>query len=164
MSNIWFTSDWHIGHKNILKYRPGFQSTDEHDATLIENYQSLISKRDIVYFLGDMVFTLEGLEKLKSLKGTKILILGNHDYLKASEYLTVFDDIVGPIKYKGFWLSHHPIHQQELYNKPNIHGHTHDQRILLNDGSPDNRYFPVCPEHHHYSPVSLESIKDFYQC
>jgi calcineurin-like phosphoesterase family protein len=56
MSNVWFTSDWHIGHKNILKYRDGFQSTDEHDATLIENYQSLISKRDIVYFLGDMVF------------------------------------------------------------------------------------------------------------
>lgn len=109
-------------------------------------------------------FTTEGLEKLKYLKGSKILILGNHDYLKASELLTVFDDIVGPMKYKGFWLSHHPIHQQELYNKPNIHGHTHNQRILLGDGSPDKRYFPVCPEHHKYSPVSFESIKEFYKC
>jgi calcineurin-like phosphoesterase family protein len=161
--NVWFTSDWHIGHRNILKYRPEFSSIEEHDNTLINNFNATVGKKDITYFLGDMVFTVEGLEAIKKLKGYKILILGNHDLLTAKEYLTVFDDIKGPIKYKGLWLTHHPMHQQELYGKPNVHGHTHNQSILDDNMNPDPRYFPVCPEHHVYKPVSLNFIKEFYQ-
>lgn len=165
--NIYHTSDWHIGHRNILKYRSGFESIEEHDNTLIENYNSIIRKRDLVYFHGDMVFTQDGLEKIKLLKGIKILILGNHDKLKSREYLTVFNDIVGPLNKGGIWLSHHPIHPQELYNKPNIHGHTHNQMVMIKHQNgqltQDPRYFNICPENTNYYPISAEQIKDRFR-
>jgi calcineurin-like phosphoesterase family protein len=59
--------------------------------------------------------------------------------------------------YKSFWLSHCPIHPQELRNrKANIHGHLHGS--VLNDP----RYFDVCPEKHNYQMVDYEEIKAFY--
>lgn len=33
------------------------------------------------------------------------------------------------VKYKGFWLSHAPIHPEELRGCKNIHGHCHDAVI-----------------------------------
>ena len=49
------TSDLHFGHKNILEYdkRP-FSSIEEHDESLIENWNSLVRPQDLVYCLGDI--------------------------------------------------------------------------------------------------------------
>lgn len=159
MSNVFFTSDWHLRHRNILKYRQGFLTIEDHDAALICNHLALVGKRDTTYFLGDMCFEVDDYAKrmLSSLKGNKILIMGNHDYANIKELLTVFDDVVGPIKYKGHWLSHHPIHPQELYGKRNIHGHTHNQVVLL-DGEPDGRYINVCPDLNNMRPIQFEEI------
>ncbi len=52
--NIWFVSDTHFGHGNVLKYcnRP-FSSTLEHDQQLIANWNSVVKENDTVYHLGD---------------------------------------------------------------------------------------------------------------
>ena len=74
---IWFTSDIHAFHKNILKHCPERQkicgAKDE--------------KKDMVYILGDFAFgSPESVRKLlDKLHGKKFLILGNHD--KSSEHL-----------------------------------------------------------------------------
>lgn len=80
---IWFTSDTHFGHENILKFckRP-FKSIEEHDEALIKNWNDVMSKKDIVFHLGDFAF---GDRKFVSktvsrLNGKIWLILGNHDY------------------------------------------------------------------------------------
>ena len=160
MSKVYFTSDWHLGHRNILKYRPEFPSIEAHDSTLIDNFNSIITKRDVVYFLGDIIFTDEALELFKSLNHCrKILVMGNHDYLDVSEYRTVFDDVVGLKSYRGFWLSHCPIHPQEMRNRiGNIHGHLHHS--ILQD--PAHMYFDVSPEKHNYYPVGLEHIAEHF--
>ena len=51
------TSDLHLDHTNIIKYckRP-FLDTEEMNQTLINNWNNTISKRDTVYFLGDLAF------------------------------------------------------------------------------------------------------------
>jgi calcineurin-like phosphoesterase family protein len=120
-----------------------------------------ITKRDTIYFLGDIAFTPESLEKnMKKLKycHKKILILGNHDYCDIKEYAKYFDEIHGFLSYKSFWLSHCPIHPQELRNrKANIHGHLHGSVLE------DPRYFDVCPEKHNYQMVDYEEIKEFYK-
>jgi calcineurin-like phosphoesterase family protein len=159
MSKVYFTSDWHFGHKAILKYRPEFESIEQHDQTFIDNFNNTVTKRDTVYFLGDMAFTAEGLEKLKQLRHChkKVLYLGNHDTLHTREYLEVFDEVFAIRSLKNFWLSHCPMHPQEIRNrKGNIHGHLH--RSVLGD----SRYFDVSPEKHNYELVDFEYIKEYF--
>ena len=80
--NKWFISDTHFSHTNIIRYtsRP-FQSIDEMDAHLIENWNASIDPSDTVFFLGD--FGLGSTEHLtalcEKLHGNKICIRGNHD-------------------------------------------------------------------------------------
>lgn len=79
---VFFASDHHFRHRNILKYcnRP-FSSIEEMNETLIENWNRKVGKDDIVFHLGDFCF---GGEKhwtsIRSrLNGEIILIVGNHD-------------------------------------------------------------------------------------
>lgn len=79
---IYFTSDQHFGHSNILKHtgRP-FSSIEEMDAALIRNWNAKVHRNDIVYILGDLFFrnSTPAEEYLHQLKGVKHLIIGNHD-------------------------------------------------------------------------------------
>ena len=80
--DIYFTSDLHIGHKNILEYskRP-FESIEEHDEMLVQNWNSIVKPGDLIYCLGD--FALCSAERAtsiaKRLMGNKYLVFGNHD-------------------------------------------------------------------------------------
>ena len=80
--NKWFISDTHFSHNNIIRYtgRP-FQSVNEMDERLIENWNAHIAPQDIVFFLGDFgKGTTELLATLCArLHGNKICIRGNHD-------------------------------------------------------------------------------------
>jgi|YelNatPaOPRAMG01_1025707.scaffolds.fasta_scaffold50800_1 calcineurin-like phosphoesterase family protein len=79
------TSDLHFNHKNIIEYsnRP-FNSVEEMNETLINNWNSVVSMDDIVYIDGDLAFGSKGKirEILNRLNGSKILIKGNHDWFK----------------------------------------------------------------------------------
>lgn len=138
MSNIYFTSDWHLGHANIPKFRPWVTSEKHNQELLCDNYASVIKKKDIVYFLGDICFTLDSVNVLKKLPGIKKLVRGNHDDLPVNTYLCAFEEVFGILKYKGFWLSHAPIHPNELRGRVNLHGHVHYATI------PDPNYINLC--------------------
>lgn len=81
---IYFTADWHIGHKNILKLDPNrpFGEISHHDETIINNYNKIVKKDDTCYILGDLCWN-QSYESYKSilsrLNGNKYVILGNHD-------------------------------------------------------------------------------------
>jgi calcineurin-like phosphoesterase family protein len=89
-TNVWFTSDQHFYHKNIIKYckRP-FADLDEMHQTIVENYQAVVKPEDYVYFLGDFAMAPRKVPRneqfklyrtvLDMLPGKKILIRGNHD-------------------------------------------------------------------------------------
>ncbi len=142
MSEPYFCSDLHFGHKRIGEFRSylGITSEEDNRARIKQDWCQLVTKRDIVYVLGDACFTMETVVDFATLPGKKILIRGNHDLLDTQVYLKYFDDIYGILKYKGMWLSHPPIHPDELRNKVNLHGHVHNSTI------PDSRYFNCCPE------------------
>jgi calcineurin-like phosphoesterase family protein len=57
MKNIFFTSDTHFYHTNIIKYcnRP-FSSVEEMNQKLIENWNNTISEHDTIFHLGDFMF------------------------------------------------------------------------------------------------------------
>jgi calcineurin-like phosphoesterase family protein len=142
-------ADPHLGHKNIAKFRYFVSSPEENTKFIIREWEKNVTKNDVVYCMGDMAFDLPSLELLGALKGRKILISGNHDdMVPLSEKVKVFEDIQGIIKYKGMWLSHAPIHPDELRGKPNIHGHVHKHTIMKKNffgkRVPDARYFNAC--------------------
>jgi calcineurin-like phosphoesterase family protein len=158
MSRVFFTSDWHFCHKAILKYRD-FSSIEKHDQLFIDNFNKVVRKNDTVFFLGDIAFCKEGLKKLKELRdcNKKILYLGNHDTLDIKDYNEYFDEIHAIRSYKGYWLTHCPIHPQEMrMRKGNIHGHLHKSVLS------DKMYFDVSPEKHNYELVNFEDIKDYF--
>ena len=82
--------------------------------------------------------------------------MGNHDQFKLEEYQKYFYKIIWFTKYKGFWLSHCPIHPNELRDKPNIHGHVHQKTIK------DRRYINVCVEALNGTPIEFSKIADKY--
>lgn len=82
MSVNFYISDFHFGHKNVIKfdYRP-FESVDEMNSTLIANWNDTVGHNDNVYVLGDFCWgkSDEWIDILSQLKGNKYLIAGNHD-------------------------------------------------------------------------------------
>ncbi|WP_368900711.1 metallophosphoesterase [Oceanobacillus oncorhynchi] len=139
----WYTSDSHFYHKSVIDFcnRP-FSDVDEMNAAMIESWNQVVGKSDIVYHLGDFCFG--GIEKwteiLDQLNGEIILIKGNHDDSKTLKKLTnkgYFKEIheVGLYrkqKYKGvkyqMWLSHYPMQIGMRERKFSIHGHLHDEK------------------------------------
>lgn len=82
MSSIYFISDTHWGHKNIIQYskRP-FTNVDEMNEALIANWNKLVKPEDTVYHLGDFAFMTyrEFKNTCRRLNGSINVILGNHD-------------------------------------------------------------------------------------
>jgi calcineurin-like phosphoesterase family protein len=159
-AKVYFISDLHLGHNKILNFSGDYRggtTTEEHDEWIINQWNSVVTKRDVVYVLGDVAFTREGLDKCRQLHGYKKLILGNHDKYMVSEYMTRgFKILSGIVKYKRFWLSHAPIHPNELRGLINIHGHVHSQSI------DDLRYINVCVEPLNGIPLFLEELRNKY--
>lgn len=163
MPSIFFISDLHLGHKKILDFAGQYRKGDcpaEHDQILIENWNSVINKRDTVYVLGDVYFGGDeyGHMCLEELKGIKKLIMGNHD-TNYRNYVRHFRSLNGFRNLGGYWLSHAPIHPMELRGLPNIHGHLHHTVITDHYGDPDPRYINVCVEQTGGFPVPFDDIK-----
>lgn len=155
MSNIYLISDLHLGHKRILEFSPERGGTDvtSHSEWLVDRWNSVVKKSDRVWILGDVCFDLNHLKYLLEMNGQKTLLAGNHDKWTWHTYLGYVDNIKGFSKVKGFWLSHPPIHPDELRGITNIHGHVHMNTL------DDHRYINVCVESLEGIPISMADIK-----
>ena len=89
MSSVWFTSDLHFWHKNVIKFctRP-WETPEAMNEGLITNWNEVVQPWDSVYILGDVFFcgTIEAKRILSLLKGKKYLIAGNHDWGKLKKH------------------------------------------------------------------------------
>lgn len=174
---IFFTSDLHLGHKNILDFddRP-FASVEEMEREIIERWNKKVSQEDLVYILGDISFygdrkTCEIMEKLN---GRKVLIKGNHDDWIDGKAETCFEEIAD---YKEIHLAgnihivlcHYPItfFNRHHYGAYMFYGHVHmtDEWIMVENykyelerlGIKCNMY-NVGTMLWNYEPVTFEEI------
>ena len=80
---MFFTSDTHFCHSNIIKYckRP-FANIDENDEEIIRRWNEKVPEDGIVFHLGDVAFgDPERVDNiLERLNGTIYLVIGNHDW------------------------------------------------------------------------------------
>ncbi len=132
---IWFTSDWHLDHANIIRYceRP-FESTARMNKRILYNYKELVAEDDIVYFLGDL--SMRGADNINyyintfgKLPGTKHLILGNHDRMNPFKYeeagfMTVHTAL--HLELLDLYLVHDPAKTMVRRDKDWICGHVHN--------------------------------------
>lgn len=155
MANVFFVGDLHAGHRNVHKFRTQFASEQEHFEAMKENYHKVVTKRDKVIFTGDTAFTLERLADVSTWAGDQILVAGNHctQDLNMRVIAAYFKEVHALLKYKEFWISHAPMHPDELRGKVNIHGHVHHATI------PDSRYFNTSLENTGFMPISLDEIR-----
>jgi calcineurin-like phosphoesterase family protein len=162
---IWFTSDTHFGHKNIIKYcnRP-FENTVVMDSVLIERWNKVVKPNDIVYHLGDFAFAKKEriAEIVRKLNGTIYLVKGNHDkesneYYRNCGFKEVYDQ---PIILNEFLiLSHYPMPFAISPIMINIFGHVHDTKMYETFGE---KHVCVCVERHAYAPISMEELETIY--
>lgn len=94
---IFFTSDSHFGHKNVIQYcNRSYTSVEHMNASMVDSWNSVVKHGDIVYHLGDFSFMKEEatLEVIKSLKGNITLIMGNHDKHMSPKVMKMFTRVV----------------------------------------------------------------------
>lgn len=136
-NNIFFTSDNHFMHENIIEYenRP-FTDVYNMNCEMIRLWNETVGKDDLVYIVGDLSFgNVEFTNQLLPvLNGKKVLVLGNHDqFVKSKKFdKSLFLEICNykEIDYKGkkFVMCHYPFASND--NKMiNIYGHLHSNKI-----------------------------------
>lgn len=153
---VFLISDTHFGHANIIKYanRP-FDSVEEMNEAMVENWNNVVKQGDKVYHLGDVTMNSKSLDILSRLNGRKVLIKGNHDTQKLKFYTPHFYDIRGSHELDSFILTHIPValEQSARYPQGNIHGHLHEKNM-------DNHwYINVSVEQINYTPTAFDDIR-----
>jgi calcineurin-like phosphoesterase family protein len=171
-------ADTHWGHAKSLTFltrdgerlRP-FDSVEEMDELMVENWNKVVNNTDTVYHLGDVVIPRASLKLLGRLKGRKILIRGNHDRFKLKDYAEHFEDIRGAHYHQpgstflgGLIMTHIPVHPENLqgHYRGNIHGHLHLYKVM--DGEQEDRkYFNACVECNNFTPVAFDTVLDYFR-
>ena len=158
---IYFTSDEHFGHNNILKYCPErykqFQTVYSMDEAIMERWNSRVNKNDIVINLGDVAF--DNFDILDKLNGTKFLVLGNHDIKnkkKLAKWFKVYDELIVVDNTYDLVLCHYPMKEwpQKYHDYIHLHGHSHGKLYY------DTMAVDVGVDCWNYTPITLDEIKE----
>jgi calcineurin-like phosphoesterase family protein len=146
---IWFTSDTHFFHRNIIKYcqasRGRFKDEEEMNDAIISAWNNRVGENDIVYHLGDVAFgaAIKAAAILSRLNGKKILIKGNHDdrHLKSYQFVNSWDYVADSyleimIDDIPVTLCHYPMIEWNHMHRGSYHlyGHVHGNRMHKEQG------------------------------
>jgi len=178
---LYFTSDTHFGHKNIIGFcnRP-FESIEEHDKALIDNWNSVVNPHDTVFHLGDFAFG--GFPFWKEIRdqlnGNIILVIGNHDWKNLTAGAkALFDECVPQativVNGQTVYLNHFPFlcfahSDPEIYGSDyaiQLFGHIHSgPNSTSRDTSRSSILYPtqydVGVDNNNYIPISWKEVKE----
>lgn len=180
MPAVFLVSDTHFGHAGVCRFlredgtklRP-WDNPEDMDEFMVEAWNQRVRPNDKVYHLGDVVINRRALKTLGRLNGDKVLIRGNHDIFRDTEYREYFRELRAYHVMNGCILSHVPVHEASLGRfGVNIHGHLHAGRVkrvigidtlgtvpeLVYGTEPDVRYHCVCVEQTGFAPILLEDV------
>lgn len=177
--NVFFTSDFHLFHHNVLKFdnRP-FDDVHQMHLAIEKNWNEIVTPNDVVIYLGDLSFArredkLEVDSLIDRLKGRIHYIMGNHDKFeeikKNRRFITVQDYIDLRIKFKKedvvsevlFCCMHYPIYSwnKKHHGSYQIHGHSH-MNLSGDEFHKNNRIFDVGCMGYEYYPISYTKIME----
>lgn len=166
MSKVWFTGDTHFGHERTrqLSKRP-FNTIEEMDNTMINNWNSVVEKDDIVYHVGDF----GDYEKSFILNGKIILLLGNYERNDINKKIITLNELKNNFKFKEiiedtrlsitvsengqkyyFDLVHEPSHRD--INIFTLFGHIHKLQMVKKNA------LNVGVDCHNFTPIDLKTV------
>ena len=173
--DIFFISDLHLGHKNIIKYdeRP-FKDLDEMHTKIIQNWNAVVSPKSIVYFLGDLSLGKNYEYIVHSLNGQKHMIMGNHDHFEDIKSLNAFQKIHeygteikvidkdSKYGYNQIILSHYPllVWNKHHYGSWHLHGHCHGSLISRVRDYYKRKVLDVGCNVIDHTPISYQQVKN----
>lgn len=160
--NTYLFSDSHFNHENIATYckRPA-----NFTEIIIQRWNEIVKPEDLVIHLGDVMIGKKAEWIIPSLTGRKVLIRGNHDREKGSQWWMEhgFDFCCEAMVYRRCWLTHEPYRGETLpYGcEVNIHGHLHNFMETSNhakefQAKPWHRLF-AC-EYTDYRPIEFNKF------
>ncbi|MCI7766703.1 MAG: hypothetical protein MSJ26_01805 [Oscillospiraceae bacterium] len=172
---IFYTADLHLGHENVIcmSERP-FENGREMINSIIHNWNSVVTKDDDVYVIGDVFFKMQledELTILRRLMGRKHLILGNHDKRFTDErlrkeFVSVENYAVIKDNDRSVVLCHYPLLEWDGYFRGayHVYGHIHNNfdtpayRIILNNKEHFERAFNAGVDVNGYTPRTLDEM------
>lgn len=163
---IYFTSDTHFGSQRTLELskRP-FTSVEEMDRVMIDNWNSVVGKDDIVYHLGDF----GNYDIIKQLNGMVVLIYGNYEVDDSKKNPELYSELIS----KGFhnvldWadeqynfeinsnlicMAHKPTVLTDTDDKKiHLFGHIHKLQMVKKRG------LNVGVDCHNFTPIDLDTV------
>lgn len=173
--NLFFTSDTHFWHSNIIKYcnRP-FMDIEEMNEEIIKRWNDKIEKNDLVFHLGDFAFCGPSQYKtlLERLNGKIILILGNHDWRNIKEgYMSKFNGIYQQLRIKvddqRIYLNHFPFlcYEGSWRGVWQLFGHVHSGPYNNGGGLDNPRLKMLLPgqydvgvDNNNFTPISYKEL------
>lgn len=172
---LFFTSDWHLNHFNIIRYtgRP-FKTLEEMNSTIIRKFNERVKEEDMCIFLGDFIFKSgsergEGepdkakIFKEQLLCKNIIFIEGNHDKGGKNSLKTPIRKIIIHYGGRDICLTHNPDHLDFQYNF-GICGHVHE-KWKFKELTKANKTIHCCNvglEQWDYYPVTWDEINRDY--
>jgi len=166
--NLFFCSDLHLGHFNIIRYtnRP-FKTLEEMDSVIIARFNERVKEDDLCYFLGDFCFRYAPKESPNAPKNAFefyrnqlkckniIFIKGSHD--KNNGIKTPIESMI--INYGGnrIYLTHDPKYAKENYSL-NLTGHCHGKYGKFRKLGEKSVIVDLSVENWDYYPVTINEI------
>lgn len=165
IQKTFFTSDLHFGDDRLNLYCRDlvFKNVKEFEKKIIENWNNIVTKHDLVIVVGDVALTKDGLDIMDKLNGKKWLVKGNYDTNDGTAKFQIsdellekyFDKVVDDMELKigneMVYINHFPINAKK--DQFNIVGHIHGtwkvQRNMINVGC----------DAWHFTPISEDMIK-----
>ena len=179
MSKTFFISDTHFNHNKPFVYADrGFETIEDMNEAIIENWNRVVKDGDKVFVLGDFALGMDlaNIEDiLFELRGEKHFIRGNHDTDSKWEFYKNMDSdanvyvhdwtYITKMGKNMVYMSHFPTmvndHSLKPLNKAiiNLFGHTHSKDKFFKVGGYTNYFmYNVACDAHNCTPVSWEDI------
>ena len=162
---IFFISDTHFSHTNIIKYcnRP-FKTVQEMDLVMIRKWNERVKKGDTVFHLGDFCFSrsTEAPEAFKGdifnyfkqqLNGELIAIRGNHD--NHNKCKSIIENMTIYYGGKRIFMTHNPKYARE--DMLNFVGHVHEKWKIKRIGK-TGIMVNLSVEINDYKPITINEI------
>ncbi|MGN1308081.1 MAG: metallophosphoesterase family protein [Faecousia sp.] len=174
MSQVFYTSDLHLGHENILwlGYGRPFKSIQDHDEELICRWNEKVGPEDHVCVLGDFSYrsAVAVHQYLEQMEGHKHLIVGNHDskWMKNEKALAHFesvDESLNALDLDGrhLFLTHIPQIPKRVPHAVMVYGHIHADKPeavwpYLRDLGERGLALNASVDINNYEPVTFEEL------